>query len=69
MEKLNNETVINVLIKRRLLLGMSQSELARKMSLPRQIINKWEKAQALPNAINFIKACKVLGLNIYDFFA
>lgn len=69
MENLNNETVINVLINRRLLLGMSQSEFARKLSLPRQTVNRWETEQILPNSINFIKACKVLGLNIYDFFA
>lgn len=69
MENLNNETVINILINRRLLLGMNQSEFARKMSLSRQTVNRWETEQILPNAINFIKACKVLGLKIYDFFA
>lgn len=69
MENLNNETIINVLIKRRLLLGISQSEFARRMSLSRQAVNRWETEQILPNTINFIKACEILGLNIYDFFA
>lgn len=68
-DELNNQEIINVLINRRLLLGMNQTQLAEKMGVKRQVVNRWEKGHVVPNSINLIKACKVLGLNIYDFFA
>ena len=56
-----------VLSDARAALGMSQSELAAKLSMAgvevtNQAVSKWEKNQTVPNARQFIILCTVLGM-------
>ena len=48
-------------------LGLNQQELARKLSsegisVTNQAISKWENGQTVPNAVQFLALCRVLGV-------
>lgn len=61
------KNIADIIKTRRLLLGMTQSELARLSGVSKQVINNWERMNEEPKACNFLKVCKVLGLGINDF--
>jgi len=64
MNQINLSTYIK---SRRQNIGLSQSELAKKLEVNRSLICKWESDQSQPSWYNFVKLCVVLGMNIDDF--
>lgn len=68
MEQLTNYKIIKIIKRRRLLLGMSQSTLAEKCGITRQAISKMESTNSNPTALNLLKICETLGLNVHDFY-
>ena len=67
--ELTNDHIMEVIIKRRALLGLTQTELAKKVGVGKQAINNMERGVSrAPSATTLLKICKVLGLNVYDFF-
>ena len=54
----------NNLIKLRKEKGLSQEELADKLSVSRQAISKWERGESLPDTDNLIRLAKLYGVSI-----
>ena len=52
---------------RRLNLGLTHKQLAEKMDTTVTTISKWENNHVEPSLSNFIKLCKILGMNPFDF--
>ena len=52
---------------RRELLGLNETELAKKTGVHKSLISKYENDLMKPNFKNFIKLCLALGFNIHDF--
>ena len=47
----------------RIMLGMSQEQLAEKLGVSRQSISKWEMAQALPQIDKVLQICELFGIS------
>ena len=54
------------LIKYRTLIGMKQSELAKRINYSDKSISKWERGEGLPDLKTTIKICEVFGISIDD---
>ena len=46
--------------------GMSQNELADKLSITDKAISKWERGISFPDISMLIPISKVLGISLYD---
>ena len=49
-------------------LNMTQHDLAIKLNVTDSAVSKWERGKGLPDTTMFKQLCKVLSLNINDFF-
>lgn len=54
----------NNLIRLRKEKGLSQEELADKLSVSRQAVSKWERGEALPDTDNLIRLAKLYNVSI-----
>lgn len=52
----------------RLQKGLSQEDLAIKLGVSRQAISNWETNKCIPDVSIIPNLCKILDMNIYDFF-
>ena len=48
--------------------GLTQSELAEKLSVSDRAISKWENGNCLPDADHMIELCEILGITVNDLF-
>ncbi|MBO4554256.1 MAG: helix-turn-helix domain-containing protein [Clostridia bacterium] len=49
--------------------GLTQSELAEKLSVSDRAISKWENGNCLPDADHMIELCDILGITVNDLFS
>lgn len=49
--------------------GLTQSELAEKLSVSDRAISKWENGNCLPDADHMIELCEILGITVNDLFS
>ena len=54
---------------RRKEIGLTQFQLAEKLDVSDRAVSKWETGHSLPDNELALSLCKVLGINISDFFA
>ena len=49
--------------------GLTQSELAERLSVSDRAISKWENGNCLPDADHMIELCDILGITVNDLFS
>lgn len=49
--------------------GLTQSELAEKLSVTDRAISKWENGNCIPDASNIMELCKLLDITINDLYS
>ena len=49
--------------------GLTQSELAERLSVSDRAISKWENGNCLPDADHMIELCEILGITVNDLFS
>ncbi len=49
--------------------GLTQSELAEKLSVSDRAISKWENGNCLPDADHMTELCEILGITVNDLFS
>ncbi|MCL2586813.1 MAG: helix-turn-helix transcriptional regulator [Firmicutes bacterium] len=59
-----NYEIADRLIELRKKRGFSQEELSDKLSISRQAVSKWERAEALPDTENLIALAKLYGVSL-----
>ena len=52
----------------RTMTGISQEELAEKISVSRQSVSKWEMSQALPQIDKVLQLCELFGISTDTLF-
>ena len=48
--------------------GLTQKQLAEKLSVTDKSVSKWERGIHLPDASLYIPLCEILGITISEFF-
>ena len=68
MENLTNlnQIVANNIIKYRKMSGLTQAELAEKLSFSDKSVSKWERGDAIPDLEVLIKLCDIFGITLND---
>jgi transcriptional regulator with XRE-family HTH domain len=61
-----NVEVANKLVQLRKKHGLSQEELAEKISVSRQAVSKWERAESSPDTDNLIALARIYNLSLDD---
>ena len=56
--------IVDILIKRRHELGLSQEQVNIKLGMADRYVNKWECGMKTPNLYNLMLWCSVLGLKL-----
>ena len=55
---------MSIIQRKRTLVGLTQEELAKKLSVDRSTVTKWETEKSLPRAGVLIKLAEVLGCTV-----